>query len=176
MALWDGRFSGGPAEAMQRFSESLSTDLHMWREDIQGSRAHATMLREVGILTPDELTAILAGLDQVTAELEEGWTPGMDQEDVHMAVEGRLHDLIGPVAGKLHTARSRNDQVATDLRLWMRNQIDALDTALLALIRTLVDRAEADGRVVVPGYTNLARQAVAVLLGVVDRHQFLDVQ
>jgi argininosuccinate lyase len=157
MALWDGRFSGGPAEAMQRFSESLSTDLLMWREDIQGSRAHATMLCEVGILSPAELTTILDGLDTVAAELDGGWMPGIDQEDVHMAVEGRLHELIGPVAGKLHTARSRNDQVATDLRLWMRNQIDAMDTVLLTLIRTLADRAEADGRVVVPGYTHLQR-------------------
>jgi argininosuccinate lyase len=157
MALWDGRFEGGPAEAMQRFSESLSTDLQMWREDIQGSRAHATMLQEVGILSPDELTTILTGLDQVAHELEGGWTPGIDQEDVHMAVEGRLHDIIGPVAGKLHTARSRNDQVATDLRLWMRNQVDVLDAALSGLITVLVDRAEADGRVVVPGYTHLQR-------------------
>lgn len=157
MALWDGRFDGGPAEAMQRFSESLSTDLHMWREDIQGSRAHAAMLHEVGLLSADELQTILDGLDQVAAELENGWQPGIDQEDVHMAVEGRLHAIVGPVAGKLHTARSRNDQVATDLRLWMRNQVDALDTALKALISTLVDRAEADGRVVVPGYTHLQR-------------------
>jgi argininosuccinate lyase len=157
MALWDGRFEGGPAEAMQRFSESLSTDLQMWREDIQGSRAHATMLQEVGILSPDELTTILTGLDQVAHELEGGWTPGIDQEDVHVAVEGRLHDIIGPVAGKLHTARSRNDQVATDLRLWMRNQVDVLDAALSGLITVLVDRAEADGRVVVPGYTHLQR-------------------
>ncbi len=157
MALWDGRFSGGPAEAMQRFSESLSTDLHMWREDIQGSRAHATMLHEVGILAEDELHAILTGLDQVASELEGGWQPGIDQEDVHMAVEGRLHAIIGPVAGKLHTARSRNDQVATDLRLWMRNQVDRLDDALAELIGTLVDRAESDGRVVVPGYTHLQR-------------------
>ena len=140
MALWDGRFSGGPAEAMQRFSESLSTDLSMWREDIQGSRAHATMLREVGILTPDELTTILDGLDTVAAELDGGWTPGIDQEDVHMAVEGRLHDLIGPVAGKLHTARSRNDQVATDLRLWMRNQIDAMDAQVGEVISLLRQR------------------------------------
>jgi len=157
MALWDGRFEGGPAEAMQRFSESLSTDLQMWREDIQGSRAHATMLREVGILSPDELSTILTGLDQVARELDGGWAPGIDQEDVHMAVEGRLHAIIGPVAGKLHTARSRNDQVATDLRLWMRNQVDSLDAALSELITVLVDRAEADGRVVVPGYTHLQR-------------------
>ena len=157
MALWDGRFEGGPAEAMQRFSESLSTDLLMWREDVAGSRAHATMLHEVGILTREELTTILDGLDRVSAELEGGWTPGIDQEDVHMAVEGRLHALVGPVAGKLHTARSRNDQVATDLRLWMRNQIDQLDTAIAELIGVLVDRAETDGKVVVPGYTHLQR-------------------
>ncbi len=157
MALWDGRFDGGPAEEMQRFSESLSTDLLMWREDITGSRAHATMLRDVGLLNDDELQSLLRGLDQVAAELEGGWVPGVEQEDVHMAVEGRLHEIVGPVAGKLHTARSRNDQVATDVRLWMRGRIDELDAAVRALLLTIVEVAETKGKVVVPGYTHLQR-------------------
>ena len=114
MALWDSRFDGSPAEEMQRFGESLSVDLLMWREDIMGSKAHATMLQRVGLLTEDELNEILRGLDQVATELENGWTPDIINEDIHMAVEGRLHEIIGPVAGKLHTARSRNDQVATN--------------------------------------------------------------
>ncbi len=157
MALWDGRFSGGPAEEMQRFSESLSTDIHMWREDIAGSRAHAQMLEAVGILTAAEREAIEAGLTLVAEELEGGWQPGIDQEDVHMAVEGRLHHHIGAVAGKLHTARSRNDQVATDVRLWMRSRIDELDASIGTLVSALAELAERQGRVIVPGYTHLQR-------------------
>ena len=157
MSLWGGRFSGGPADEMQAFSESLSTDLLMWREDIQGSVAHATMLLAVDLLTLDEHRQIVAGLEEVAGELEAGWTPGIDQEDIHMAVEGRLHELIGPVAGKLHTARSRNDQVATDVRLWLRSALSDLDQAVGALIEALVDRAESDGRTLVPGYTHLQR-------------------
>ena len=137
MALWSGRFAGGPAAEMQAFSESLSTDLLMWREDIQGSRAHATMLCAVGLLEDEELKLILDGLDQVGEELAAGWVPGIDQEDVHMAVEGRLLALIGPVAGKLHTPRSRNDQVATDVRLWLRGRLDTLDAELARLLAQL---------------------------------------
>ena len=157
MALWDGRFEGGPTAEMQAFSESLGTDLQMWREDIMGSRAHCTMLQTVGLLTVDERDAILAGLDLVAADLEGGWTPDIAEEDIHMAVEGRLHGHIGAVAGKLHTARSRNDQVATDVRLWLRERIDRLDRQLVRLIHALADRAEADGRVLVPGPTHLQR-------------------
>ena len=127
MALWDGRFDGSPAEEMQRFGESLFVDLLMWREDIMGSKAHATMLHQVGLLNDDELNEIHRGLDQVTEELDSGWMPDISNEDIHMAVEGRLHEIIGPVAGKLHTARSRNDQVATDVRLWMRHRMVQLD-------------------------------------------------
>jgi argininosuccinate lyase len=168
MALWDGRFAGGPAAEMQAFSESLTDDLRLWREDIEGSRAHATMLAEVGLLTPAERDALLAGLDAVAADLEGGWVPGIEDEDIHMAVERRLHSHAGTVAGKLHTARSRNDQVATDLRLWLRGTIDELDAALAALIGTLLDRVEADGRTLLPGYTHLQR-AQPIWLG----HQLL---
>lgn len=157
MALWGGRFEGGPAAEMQEFSESLGTDLRMWAEDILGSRAQVTMLAEVGLVSPEERDEILGGLDKVAAELKAGWVPGVEQEDVHMAVEGRLHALIGPVAGKLHTARSRNDQVATDVRLWLRTRLRTLDAQVARLITALVDRAEADGRVLVPGPTHLQR-------------------
>ncbi len=157
MALWSGRFEGGPAEEMQVFSESLSTDLLMWEEDIAGSVAHATMLGEVGLLSDEEVTTITEGLEKVAGELRGGWVPGVDQEDIHMAVEGRLHALIGPVAGKLHTARSRNDQVALDVRLWLRTRLDQLDVELSALIGALTDRAEADGHTLIPGYTHLQR-------------------
>jgi argininosuccinate lyase len=142
---------------MQAFSESLSTDLLMWEEDIAGSVAHATMLGDVGLLTAAEVTQIHDGLSKVADELRGGWKPGIDQEDVHMAVEGRLLELIGPVAGKLHTARSRNDQVATDVRLWLRARLDRLDASLKDLIGALADRAESDGRTLVAGYTHLQR-------------------
>jgi argininosuccinate lyase len=157
MSLWGGRFTGGPAEQMQAFSESLGTDLVMWPEDIRGSIAHATMLMGVGLLTEEEHRKIVGGLETVARELEQGWKPGIDQEDIHMAVEGRLHELIGPVAGKLHTARSRNDQVATDVRLWLRGAIEQLDVAVSKLVSALLERIEADGRTLVPGYTHLQR-------------------
>jgi len=163
VALWDGRFSGGPAEEMLRFGESLGTDLQMWREDIEGSRAHSTMLGSVGLLSDAEVAEIHRGLDLVAEELAQseqgrgGWRPGIELEDVHMAVESRLHHHIGDVAGKLHTARSRNDQVATDVRLWLRGRLDLLDCELAALIGVLLDRVEADGRTLVPGCTHLQR-------------------
>jgi len=168
MALWDGRFAGGPAAEMQAFSESMGDDLRLWREDIAGSKAHATMLAEVGLISADEGEALLTGLDAVAAELEGGWVPGIEDEDIHMAVERRLHQHAGVVAGKLHTARSRNDQVATDMRLWLRGSIDTLDTALAGLIAALLSRVEADGRTLLPGYTHLQR-AQPIWLG----HQLL---
>jgi len=159
MALWDGRFANGPAEEMQQFSESLSTDLQMWKQDIQGSIAHATMLHEVSLLTKAERDTLIAGLREVGRELDdpEGWRPSIADEDIHMAVEGRLHMLVGPIAGKLHTARSRNDQVATDVRLWLRARLDQLDTSVATLISTLLERIEHEGRTLIPGYTHLQR-------------------
>ena len=157
MALWDGRFEGGPSAEMQAFSESMGTDLLMWEEDIAGSRAHATMLGEVGLLTADEVQAIDRGLDAVARDLQDGWKPNIALEDIHMAVETRLGHHVGDVAGKLHTARSRNDQVATDVRLWLRARIDVLDGMLARLIGAIVDRVEADGRTLVPGMTHLQR-------------------
>jgi argininosuccinate lyase len=157
MALWDGRFAGGPSAEMQAFSESMGMDLLMWEEDIAGSRAHATMLGEVGLLSSDEVQRILVGLDAVAQDLRDGWKPDIALEDIHMAVETRLGHHAGEVAGKLHTARSRNDQVATDVRLWLRARIDVLDGMLARLIGAIADRAEADGRVLVPGMTHLQR-------------------
>ena len=157
MALWGGRFEGGPNAEMQAFSESLDTDMLMWREDIAGSVAHATMLGEVGLVTLAEADTIKAGLRQVEADLEAGWTPDIALEDIHMAVETKLGEHIGPLAGKLHTARSRNDQVATDVRLWLRSRLDALDESLERLVLAICARAESDGRVLVPGFTHLQR-------------------
>ena len=158
MALWDGRFSGGPSEEMLRFSESLTDDLRLAAHDVAGSTAHATMLAEVGLLTAEEADTITAGLAEVGEELTSGrWVPPLAHEDVHMAVEARLIEKIGPVGGKLHTARSRNDQVATDVRLWLRDRLRALDAQLVRLVGVLLDRVEANGRTLVPGFTHLQR-------------------
>lgn len=165
MALWDGRFSGGPAEDMVLFSESLDVDMRMWRQDLEGSRAHVRMLGDVGLLDDAEVQTILDGLDQVGSELESGaYVPGPELEDVHMAVESRLIDIVGPVGAKLHTARSRNDQVATDVRLWLRAHLGVLRDQLVDLVAALVDRVEADGDVLIPGFTHLQR-GQPILLG-----------
>ncbi len=157
MALWDGRFEGTPSQLMQEYGESLTVDLQMWAEDIEGSKAHAQMLFEVGLMTESDKDQILQGLTQVARLLQDGWKPGIDQEDIHMAVEGKLHELIGPVAGKLHTARSRNDQVATDVRLWMRKQLAILRYSMKKLVLSLVKLSLEQGKVLVPGYTHLQR-------------------
>jgi argininosuccinate lyase len=158
MALWDGRFEGGPAAEMQAYSESLGVDLQMFEEDIVGSQAHVRMLAEVGLVSEAERDTILEGLDKVREELRAGtYKPGIELEDVHMAVESRLIELVGPVGGKLHTARSRNDQVATDVRLWMKSRLAQLDQALAGLLAALLDRVEADGRTLIPGFTHLQR-------------------
>ena len=158
MPLWDGRFSASPTEDMIRFSESLSVDLRMWPEDIEGSRAHARMLGEVGLIEANDLAALLGGLDQVADELESGaFVPGPEHEDVHMAVESRLTEIVGPVGARLHTARSRNDQVATDVRLWLKRRVVALKGALGALVGALVARVDRDGDVLFPGFTHLQR-------------------
>lgn len=165
MALWDGRFSGGPAEEMVHFGQSLDVDLQMWREDLEGSRAHVRMLGDTGLLSGDEVQAILGGLDAVGAELEAGtYQPGPELEDVHMAVESRLIELVGPVGAKLHTARSRNDQVATDVRLWLRSRLTVLKNQLVSLVGAIVERVEADGDVLIPGFTHLQR-GQPILLG-----------
>lgn len=165
MALWDGRFGGAPADDMVRFGDCLDVDLRMWREDIEGSRAHARVLRAAGLLDDAELAALLHGLDRVAAELESGtYAPGPELEDVHMAVEHRLTELVGEVGKKLHTARSRNDQVATDVRLWMRSRLQGLRGALSDVVTALLDRVDADGAVLMPGYTHLQR-GQPILLG-----------
>jgi argininosuccinate lyase len=165
MALWDGRFSGAPAEDMVLFSESMGIDMQMWREDIEGSRAHARMLADVGLISGTDRDALLTGLDQVADELASGdYRPGPEHEDIHMAVELRLTELVGEVGARLHTGRSRNDQVATDVRLWMRSRLKTLHQSLVGLVASLLDRVEADGQVLMPGFTHLQR-GQPILLG-----------
>ena len=153
---WGGRFTGGPAEIMRRINTSIDIDKRLWAEDIAGSKAHCAMLVAQNILSPQDGAAIAAGLDQIRVEIEGGrFAFSEAHEDIHLNVEARLAELIGPAAGRLHTARSRNDQVATDLRLWLRATIDRLDAAMQELQQALVDRAEAEADTVMPGFTHL---------------------
>ncbi len=152
-----GRFTGGPAAAVAQFTESISFDWRLWRHDIAGSIAHATMLREAGLLTARELRAIINGLDAIGKEIEAGrfrWQP--DLEDVHMNIEAALTERV-PAGAKLHTGRSRNDQVALDMRLWLREQIVELQREIRRLQGALVRLGERESGVVIPGYTHLQR-------------------
>jgi argininosuccinate lyase len=164
-AQWGGRFTAGPAEIMRRINASIDFDRRLWAEDIAGSKAHCAMLVAQNILTSEDGAAIAAGLDQISAEIDSGQFSFSDvHEDIHMNVEARLAELIGPVAGRLHTARSRNDQVATDLRLWLRAAIDRIDVAMRECQEALIDRAEAEADTIMPGFTHL-QVAQPVTLG-----------
>ena len=155
-AMWGGRFAMSPAEIMQEINASISFDKRLAPQDIRGSKAHAHMLADAGILTKADAREISKGLDQILAEIEAGnFKFSSALEDVHMNVESRLKDLIGPAAGRLHTARSRNDQVATDFRLYVRECIDGTDAALEAVQRALAEKAEAHASTVMPGFTHL---------------------
>jgi argininosuccinate lyase len=152
-----GRFSGGPAADVAAFSESISFDWRLWAHDIRGSIAHATMLRKIGVLRPAELVAITRGLKQIAAEIAAGkfkWKPEL--EDVHMNIESELTKRV-PAGAKLHTARSRNDQVALDMRLWLRDEIAALQGELQQLQKSLVQLGTKNASVIIPGYTHLQR-------------------
>ncbi len=132
--MWGGRFAASPAEIMEEINASIGFDKALAPQDIRGSKAHAAMLAECGIITKADAREIIRGLDQILSEIEGGTFPfSRALEDVHMNVESRLTDLIGPAAGRLHTARSRNDQVATDFRLYVRDAVDAIDKGLAAL-------------------------------------------
>jgi len=155
-AMWGGRFAAGPDAIMEAINASIGFDKRLAAQDIRGSRAHAAMLAATGIVEPSDVAAIRKGLVTVLSEIEAGqFTFSTALEDIHMNVEARLRELIGPVAGRLHTARSRNDQVATDFRLWVRDQIDATVTGIEALQRGLLAQAEAGAGWVMPGFTHL---------------------
>ena len=163
--MWGGRFAEGPSAVMRAINASLPFDKRMWRQDIAASQAHVAMLGKQGIVSADDAAAIAAGLVTIAAEFEAAGPPDdLALEDIHMAVEARLAELIGPVAGRLHTARSRNDQVATDFKLWVRDAIDDTDLALAGLMRALVLRAEEHAGSVMPGFTHL-QSAQPVTLG-----------
>ncbi|HEY0441119.1 MAG TPA: lyase family protein, partial [Xanthobacteraceae bacterium] len=154
--MWGGRFADAPDEIMAEINTSIDFDRHLYRQDIAGSKAHAAMLAKQGIIAAEDADQIAQGLDAILQEIEAGrfvFKRGL--EDIHMNVEARLAELIGPAAGRLHTARSRNDQVATDFKLHVRETIDELDRQLAAYQLALAERALEHAGTVMPGFTHL---------------------
>jgi argininosuccinate lyase len=154
--MWGGRFTRGPAAVMEAINPSIAYDQRFFREDIRASKAHAEMLAIQGIITKDDNAEIQRGLDQVRTEIEDGqFEFKVELEDIHMNVEARLAEIIGEPAGRLHTGRSRNDQVITDMRLWVRGAIDRLDGSLQELQSAFIEKAQAHVNTVMPGFTHL---------------------
>jgi argininosuccinate lyase len=154
--MWGGRFSAGPDAIMEAINASIGFDKRMAEQDITGSRAHAAMLAATGIITDKDAEAIREGLLTILSEIEKGeFQFSAALEDIHMNVEARLREMIGDAAGRLHTARSRNDQVALDFRMWVRDQCDAAVEAIDVLIKALLGQAEAGADWVMPGFTHL---------------------
>lgn len=163
--MWGGHYTRPPAALMQEINASIGFDKALWSQDIDGSLAHVVMLGETGILEIEEVETIIGGLQQVAKEIEAGqmvWDDAL--EDIHMHVESRLKEIVGDVAGKLHTARSRNDQVATDFRLYVRQACESLGHSLVGLIHALTDRAEEHAATIMPGFTHF-QPAQPVTLG-----------
>jgi len=155
-SIWGGRFAGGPSAVMQRINASIDFDKRLYAQDIRGSKAHCAMLVRARILTAEDGEAILTGLDRILQEIESGqFVFRAELEDIHMNVESRLAEIVGEAAGRLHTARSRNDQVATDFRLWVRDTLDGMEGALKGLQAALIDKAEIHAATVLPGFTHL---------------------
>jgi argininosuccinate lyase len=155
---WGGRFGAATDHRVEQFTESISFDRRLFEHDIRGSTAHARMLARVGLISTDECQQIVRGLSEIQAEIEAGRFPFvLEREDVHMHIEAALIEKLGDVGRKLHTARSRNDQVATDVKLWTRDALDRIDARLVALQRALVAAAERHVDVILPGYTHLQR-------------------
>lgn len=154
--MWGGRFDAKPSDLMQEINQSITFDKKLYKHDIQGSTAHAKMLAQVGVLTKAELEKIISGLKKVEKEIaEDEFNFKIELEDIHMNIESRLREIIGDVAGKLHTARSRNDQVATDFRLFVRDEIDEVLKLISDLQKNLVKKAEENLGVILPGFTHL---------------------
>src|SRR4051794_2160313 len=154
--MWGGRFASGPGSIMQEINVSIDFDRRLYRQDIAGSKAHAAMLAKQGIISRDDARQIAHGLDTILSEMDTGkFRFKRALEDIHMNVESRLADLIGPAAGRLHTARSRNDQIATDFKLWVRDAIDDIDAALAGYQKALAEKALQHAATVMPGFTHL---------------------
>ncbi len=154
--MWGGRFERQPAELMQAINVSIGVDRRLWAQDLRGSRAHAAMLSRQGVITSADAQAIQDGLSRIEQEIADGTFPFRDAyEDIHMNVEARLTELIGPAAGRLHTARSRNDQVAVDFRMWVRDGCDHAVSRIEALQRALLDKAAVHAATLMPGFTHL---------------------
>ncbi|HVV65138.1 MAG TPA: argininosuccinate lyase [Rhizomicrobium sp.] len=154
--MWGGRFGGGPSDIMKEFTPSIEFDKRLWRQDIEGSRAHARMLAAQEIISDADRDAILSGLDKIWKEIEDGkFVFKRELEDIHLNIESRLKEIAGEAAGRLHTARSRNDQVATDLRLWLRDACAAANDALTGVQRALLKQAEAHLDTILPGFTHM---------------------
>jgi argininosuccinate lyase len=163
--MWGGRFQSGPAEIMEEINASISFDKRLYAKDIKGSKAHCAMLAKTSIISKQDALKIAQGLDTILLEIENGdFTFSRQLEDIHMNIEARLAELIGEAAGRLHTARSRNDQVATDFRLYVRDMIDHFISQLNALQSALVERSNDFASVVMPGFTHL-QTAQPVTLG-----------
>ena len=163
--MWGGRFEDKPADIMTQINASIDVDRRMWRQDIAGSQAHCKMLVKQKIISKQDGEAILKGLDQVAGEIERGeFAFKAELEDIHMNIESRLREIIGDAAGRLHTARSRNDQVATDFRLWTRDACDAVIKDINSLIATLSKLAKSHDKSVMPGFTHL-QAAQPITLG-----------
>jgi argininosuccinate lyase len=163
--IWGGRFEAGPSEIMERINASIDFDKRMYAQDIAASKAQAAMLVAQDIISAEDGRQITGGLDQILGEIKGGsFEFKTELEDIHMNVESRLSEIIGDAAGRLHTARSRNDQVATDFKLWVRDELDSLDGALRALQEMLIGRAEEHAATIMPGYTHL-QTAQPVTLG-----------
>ena len=154
--MWGGRFASGPAAVMEKINASIDFDWHLYRQDIAASKAHAAMLAKQGIITADDARKIAHGLDTILSEIGSGkFKFKRELEDIHMNIESRLAELIGAPAGRLHTARSRNDQVATDFRLWMRDRIDDIHALLGDYQHALAEKALEHAATVMPGFTHL---------------------
>jgi argininosuccinate lyase len=154
--MWGGRFASGPDAVMEAINASIGFDRKLYAQDIRGSLAHAAMLAKTGIISAEDEKKIAEGLNAILAEIEEGkFAFSTKLEDIHMNVEARLAELIGPAAGRLHTARSRNDQVAVDFRLWVKEELQRIDAALGRLIEAFLSRAEEHAATVMPGFTHL---------------------
>ena len=163
--MWGGRFAEGPSAIMREINASIPFDKILWREDIEGSRAHVAMLARQRIVSAEDAGTIDRGLEQIAAEYERDGVPeDWDLEDIHMTVEARLTEIVGPVAGRLHTARSRNDQVATDFRMWVRTANRRAIAGIEAVLAALVARAEEHAGTIMPGFTHL-QTAQPVTLG-----------